>query len=161
MLYFQLEGSDKKRAEIDGLCVCVCLCHRHRFTILSLYGPQYFSFILFYLIVIHLSVLFFFQFFFLSPVAPCKTTRQVSLTVIGMGQYKIPPVVLRIISVSEININLLGVPRRCWQLRSAAHSIRETERERKDGWSCSLFLFCTLQYDLKQGKQQRQRSGLI
>lgn len=46
------------------------------------------------------------------------------MTVIGTDQYKIPPVVLRIISVSEININLLGV--------SMVRSIRETEREKID-----------------------------
>ena len=54
------------------------------------------------------------------------------MTVIGMGQYKIPPVAQRIISVSEININLLAVP--MVPLAAAGgHALSHRDRERKDG----------------------------
>lgn len=50
------------------------------------------------------------------------------MTVIGMGQYNIPPVVLRIISVSEININLLGEP--ALPLATAVgHALHHTDGE--------------------------------
>lgn len=69
------------------------------------------------------------------------------MTVIGMGQYKIPPVVLRIISVSETNINLLCVAMvpLAAAVGRALHQ-RDTEREKR--WmSSSLFLFATVQLE--------------
>lgn len=71
---------------------------------------------------------------FLSPILPCETTGQVSLTVIGMGQYRTPPVVLGIIRVSEININLVGAPAAAAAGScSRLHTPSERRRERKDG----------------------------
>lgn len=73
------------------------------------------------------------------------------MTVIGMGQYKIPPVVLGIISVSEININLLGV-----LMEPLAAAVgrtlhqRDGEREKMDEQFTFSFLFATVHLELGQ-----------
>ena len=103
------------------------------------------------------------SFISLGPIFPHETTRRVSLTVIGMGQYKMPPVVLRIISVSEININPLAVP-----MPPLAAAVvrtlhqRDGEREReKRRMSGSLFLFSLLQCSLNWGRAARAAQSLM
>lgn len=84
------------------------------------------------------------------------------MTVIGTDQYEIPPVVPRIISVSEININLLGVPTvpLAATVGRALHQ-RDGARGKMDEHFTFSVLCATVRLELGQAAKAEQVLNLI